>query len=59
MNAFQHSPRSDDEPVSRGQRKTQQAAAARDQRRQAALHAHERGLGRRGRVSAGDRKSVV
>ncbi|HRO92591.1 DUF5719 family protein [Citricoccus sp.] len=53
MNAFQHLHRPDDEPVSRGQRKTQQAAAARDQRRQAALHAHERGLGRRGRVSAG------
>ncbi|MCY1157765.1 MAG: hypothetical protein MOP51_786 [Citricoccus sp.] len=53
MNAFQNTPRQDDEPVSRGQRRTQQAAAARDQRRQAALHAHERGLGRRGRVSSG------
>jgi len=53
MNAFQDTPRHDDEPVSRGQRKRQQAATERDQRRQAALHAHERGLGRWGRVSSG------
>jgi hypothetical protein len=53
MNASRDTPRPQDEPVSRGELKGQQAAAARDRRRQAALHAHERGLGRRGRVSAG------
>lgn len=53
MNGFQDTPRHDDAPGSRGERKDQQAAAERDQRRQAALHAHERGLGRRARVSSG------
>jgi Family of unknown function (DUF5719) len=53
MNASEDTPRQHDEPVSRGQLKGQRAAAARDRRRQAALHAHERGLGRRGQVTAG------
>ncbi|WP_168199807.1 DUF5719 family protein [Citricoccus sp. SGAir0253] len=40
-------------PASRGQLKGQRAAAERDRRRRAALAAHERGLGRRGRIGAG------
>lgn len=41
------------EPADTGQRRGQRAAADRDRRRQAALQAHERGLGRRARLSAG------
>ncbi|MDI3330393.1 MAG: DUF5719 family protein [Micrococcus sp.] len=53
MNASQDGNRQHDEPAGRGRLKGQQAAAARDRRRQAALQAHERGLGRRRRLSAG------
>ena len=59
MNTLQHPPRPDDEPVSRGQRKTRQAAAAREQRRQAALHAHERAAGRRAFAEVGIEQAVV
>jgi hypothetical protein len=52
-NTRQDQGRGHGQPASRGQRKGQQAAAARDRRRQSALRAHERGLGRRGRLSAG------
>ncbi|MEV4900749.1 DUF5719 family protein [Citricoccus sp. NPDC055426] len=43
----------DHEPTSRGQRRVQRAAEARDQRRQAALEAHQRGMVRKAPVTAG------
>ncbi|NUL49207.1 hypothetical protein F7P69_29015 [Cellulosimicrobium funkei] len=47
------SQRPDPEPTSRGQRKGQRAAEARDRKRQAALEAHQRGMVRKAPVVAG------
>ncbi|MGO1883906.1 MAG: DUF5719 family protein [Citricoccus sp.] len=43
----------DPQPTGRGQRRSQRAAEARDQRRQAALEAHQRGVVRKAPVAAG------